>query len=111
MLLTTIPLVINTIIGVVIWMSSFSTTTKIVITVLLVLKFAIYFYTALMADSDFIKTIGLVVVELMNIAGIVYTAIFSIWTAFVPFVLLFVVLIIWRVIPEFDIPKKGGSKE
>lgn len=109
--LTTIPLAINMMTGVAIWMSPISMTAKIVITVLLVVKFAVYFYSALMSDSDIIRNIGLVVVGVMNAAGIVYTAVRSIWTALVPFAVLLVLLIVWRALPVIEFPKKGGNKE
>lgn len=48
--LTVIPLAINIMIGGAIWISELSITLKVIITVLLVAKFATYFYSALMAD-------------------------------------------------------------
>lgn len=82
--LTTIPLAFNIVTGAAIWMSPLSTIAKIVVTVLLIIKFAVYFYSAIMADSDVVRNIGSVVVGWLNVAGIVYTAIYGVWTDLVP---------------------------
>lgn len=109
--LTTIPLAINFTIGGAIWMSELPTTLKIIITVFIVAKFFIYFYPALMADSDLVRNLGLIVCGLLNIVGAIYTAIQGIWTATIPFATLLVLLIVWRVLPTIDFSRKGGKEE
>ena len=109
--LTTIPLAINIIIGGAIWISELPTTMKVIITVLLVVKFFTYFYSVLMADSDLVRNVGLTVCGLLNLGGIVYTAIQGIWTATIPFATLLVILIVWRVLPAIDFSRKGGKKK
>lgn len=109
--LTVIPLAINIMIGAVIWISELSITLKVIITVLLMAKFATYFYSALMADSDLVRNIGLIVCGLLNLGGIIYTAIQGIWTATIPFATLLVLLVAWRVLPMIDFSRKDGKEE
>ena len=108
--LTVIPLAINFMIDVAIWISELSTTLK-VITILLVAKFATYFYSALMADSDLVRNVGLIICGLLNLGGIIYTAIQGIWTATIPFATLLVLLVVWRVLPTIDFSRKDGKVE
>ncbi len=93
--LTIIPLAINFMIGGAIWMSQISITMKIIITVLLVAKFALYFWSVFFADPGYQRGIGLAIVAVMNGAGIVFTALNGLWTAMVPFIIILVLLIIW----------------
>ena len=109
--LTVIPLVINIMIGGAIWISELSILTKVIITVLLVVKFLTYFYSVLMADSDLVRNVGLIVCGLLNLGGIIFTAIQGIWTATIPFATLLVILIVWRVMPTIDFSRKGGKEK
>lgn len=109
--LTVIPLVINIMIGGAIWISELSILTKVIITVLLVVKFLTYFYSVLMADSDLVRNVGLIVCGLLNLGGIVFTAIQEIWTVTIPFATLLVILIVWRVMPTIDFSRKGGKEK
>lgn len=109
--LTVIPLVINIMIGGAIWISELSILTKVIITMLLVVKFLTYFYSVLMADSDLVRNVGLIVCGLLNLGGIVFTAIQEIWTATIPFATLLVILIVWRVMPTIDLFRKGGKEK
>lgn len=109
--LTIIPLALNILTGGAIWMSELPVTIKIIITVLIVVKFSIYFYSALMADSDIVCNIGLIICGLLNLVGVIYTAIQGIWTATIPFATLLVLLIVWRVLPTLDFSKKGGKED
>ena len=109
--LTVIPLAINIMIGGAIWISELSTVMKVIITVLLAAKLFTYFYSALMADSDLVRTVGLIVCGLLNLGGVIYTAIQGIWTATIPFATLLVLLIVWRVLPTIEFSRKGGKEE
>lgn len=108
--LTVLPLAINFVIGGAIWMSELSTPIKVIITVLLIIKFITYFYSVLVAGSDFVCTIGLFTCGLFNLGGAIYTVIEGIWTATVPFATLLVLLIVWRALPKIDFSKKGGKE-
>lgn len=109
--LTTIPLAFNILTGGAIWMSELPVTIKVIITVLLIAKFGIYFYSALMADSDIVRNIGLIICGLLNLGGVIYTAIQEIWTATIPFAILLILLIVWRVLPTLDFSRKGGKED
>lgn len=109
--LTIIPLVFNIMTGGAIWMSELSVTIKVIITILLVAKFITYFYSALMADSDLVRNVGLIICGILNLAGVIYTAIQGIWTATVPFATLLILLIVWRVLPMVDFSRKGGKED
>lgn len=108
--LTVIPLAINIMIGGAIWISELSTVMKMIITVILVAKFFTYFYSALMADSNLVRNVGLIVCGLLNLGGIIYTAIQGIWTATIPFATLLVLLIVWHVLPARDFSRKDGKE-
>lgn len=108
--LTVIPLAINIMIGGAIWISELSTTLKVIITILLLAKFATYFYYALMADSDLVRNVGLIICGFLNLGGIIYTAIQGIWTATIPFAILLVLLVAWRVLPTMDFSRKDGKE-
>lgn len=109
--LTTIPLAINIMIGGAIWISDIPISMKVIITVLLVVKFFTYFYSVLMADSDLARNVGLIVCGLLNLGGIIYTAIQGIWAAAILFATLLVILIVWRVLPSIDFSRKGGKEK
>ena len=109
--LTVIPLAINIMIGGAIWISELPTTMKVIITVLLVVKFFAYFYSVLMAGSNLVRNVGLTVCGLLNLGGIIYTAIHGIWTATIPFATLLVILIVWRVFPVINFSRKGGKEK
>ena len=109
--LTVIPLVINIMIGGAIWIRELSILTKVIITVLLVVKFLTYFYSVLMADTDLVHNVGLIGCGLLKLGGIVFTAIQEIWTATIPFATLLVILIVWRVMPTIDFSRKGGKEK
>lgn len=104
--LTVIPFTIDIVIGGAIWMSELSTTLKTIITIILVVKFCIYFYSALVADSDLTRNIGLIVCALLNVAGTIYAAIQRLWTATISFATLLVLLAIGEVLSTADFFKE-----
>lgn len=109
--LSIIPFVINVMIGISLWGSDLSTTIKVALTIILVAKFMMYFYSVLMTDSDMSRNIGLAVCALIDIGGIVYTAINGIWTSTVLFAAILLLLVVWRVVTSFDFSRKGDKKE
>lgn len=72
MTISTTAMALNAAIGVAVWMSELSLLAKIILTVLLVVKHVVFFYTAWMGDSEAVQKIGSVVLFLMNIGIIVY---------------------------------------
>lgn len=109
--LTVIPLAFNFVIGGAIWISELSTTIKVITTILLIAQFAIYFYSALVTDSNLVRNVGLSVCGILNLGGAIYMAIQGIWTATIPFATLLVLLIVWRVLPMIDFSRKGGKED
>ena len=109
--LTIIPLAINIVIGGAIWISKLSTTIKVIIIVMLVAEFFIYFYSVLMADSDPVNIVGLIVCGLLNLGGAIYTAVQGIWAATVLFAVLFVILVLWGTLPVIDFSRKDGKRK
>lgn len=73
--ITTIALALNVAIGFTVWQSNLSLTAKIILTVLLVVKFALFFYTAWMTPSDTVGKVGAVLVSILNIGIGIYTLI------------------------------------
>lgn len=107
--LTGIPFAINIMIGVAIWSGELSIAIKVILTVFLTLKFATYFYSVLMTDSNLVCNIGLCVCGLLNLGGITYSAVQEIWAATVLFVILLALLLIWRMLLLIDFLRKGGK--
>lgn len=70
--ITTIALTLNVAIGVTVWQSNFSLAAKIILTILVVVKFAIFFYTAWMTPSDITEKIGVALVFTFNIGIGIY---------------------------------------
>lgn len=109
--LTVIPFVINIMIGIAIWSAELSIAIKVVLTVFLTLKFATYFYSVLMTDSNLVRNIGLCVCGLLNLGGIIYSTVQEMWTATVLFIMLLALLIIWRMFLLIDFLRKGGKEQ
>ena len=73
--ITTIALALNVAIGVTAWQSNLSLMAKIILTILLVAKFALFFYTAWMTPSDTVGKIGAILVSILNVGIGIYTLI------------------------------------
>lgn len=110
--LTIIPMTINFMSGVALWQTELSLTAKIVITVLIILKYAAFFYGALMAEADSIaKYISLGMCGAINIGLIIYTIITSQWTVTIGIAITLLLLLIWS-LPMISITKlKEGNEQ
>jgi len=110
--LTIIPMAINLMTGIVLWQTELTLLAKIVITVFIVLKFAAYFYSALMADAcSAQKYIGLGICALMNVGLLIYTLIMSQWTIAIGIALCLILLVIWSLPAVFGFCKKDGNEQ
>ena len=108
--LTIIPMVINLISGVALWQTELATATKIIITILIVLKYAAFFYGALMAEADSIaKYISLGCCGALNIGILIYTIVVSQWTVTIGIALTLILLIIWSLPMVYIFEKKEGD--
>lgn len=76
-----IPMAINLMTEFALWQTELSTTAKIIITIFIVLKYATFFCSALMADACSVQRhIGLGICTLINAGLLIYTIITSQWT-------------------------------
>ncbi len=106
MVLTVIPLALNALTGVTVWISDLSLAAKIIITIILVAKFGTYFYTALMDATDRTKSIGLVTCAAANVLLIAYFVWKAVWTAIPSCAILAVLAIVWGGISGFSFKKE-----
>ena len=110
--LTIIPMAINLMTGFALWQTELSTAEKIIITIFIVLKFATYFYSALMADAcSAPRYIGLGICALINIGLLIYTLVASQWTVAIGVAMCLILLIIWTLPAVFSFGKKDGNEQ
>lgn len=106
MVLTTIPLALNALACVTVWMSNLPVIGKIVITVILIAKFATYFCTALMDSSDRARSFGLVSCIIANALLIAFFIWKTVWFAIAPCAMLIILAIVWGSISGFTFKKE-----
>lgn len=107
---TVIPMAINIMSGIALWMTDLSLTEKIIITALIALKYAAFFYGALMAEADSIaKYISLGMCATINIGLVIYTIITSQWTVTIGIAII-LLLLIWS-LPMISITKEKEGNE
>lgn len=110
--LTIIPMVINLISGVAIWQTELPTITKVIITVLIILKYAAFFYGALVAETDSAaKYISLGSCAALNIGILIYTIVVSQWTVTIGIALTLILLIIWSLPMLYIFKKEEGNEQ
>ena len=106
MVLTTIPLALNALTCVTVWMSSLPLVGKIAITVILIAKLITYFCTALMDASDRARSFGLVACILANALLVAFFVWKAVWYAILPCVVLIILAIVWGSISGFTFKKE-----
>lgn len=106
MVLTIIPLALNALTCVTVWMSNLSMLAKIIITIILVAKFGTYFYTALMDSSDYVKAFGLVTCVIVNVLLAVFFVWKAVWFAIPGCAILTILAIVWGSISGFSFKKE-----
>lgn len=109
--LSMISFAINFMIGMYIWASELSTLMKVVFTIILVVKFMLYFYSVFISDSDGTKNVGTIVCALIDIFGIGYMAASRVWSATILFGIALLLLVVWRVLCSFNFSKRGDTKK
>lgn len=110
--LTVIPMAINIMSGIALWLTDLSLTAKIVVTVLIVLKYAAFFYGALMADAcSAPKYISLGTCAAINIGLLIYTIVTSQWTVTIGIAITLLLLIIWNLPMIFISKEKEGNEQ
>ena len=109
---TVIPMAINIMSGIALWMTDLSLTAKIIITALIVLKYAAFFYGALMADvCSPSKYICLGFCAATNIGILIYTIVTSQWTVTIGVAATLILLVIWSSAIVFSFGKKEGNEQ
>lgn len=109
---TVIPMVINLISGVALWQTGLSITAKIILTVLIILKYTAFFYGALMAEADSVaKHLSLGCCAALNIGILIYTIVVSQWTVTISIAMSLILLIIWSLPIVMSIFKKEEGNE
>lgn len=106
MVLTVIPLALNVLTGVAVWLSDLSLVSKIVITVILATKFGTYFYTALVDGDDRQRSIGLVACVVVNMLLVAFFVWKAVWTAIAGCAILAILAIVWGSISGFSFKKE-----
>lgn len=106
MVLTVIPLALNTLTGIAVWMSELPLPAKILLTIILVVKFAAYFYTALMDPTDRKRSLGLVICAAVNILLVAFFVWKAVWTAIPGSTILAILAVVWGEISGFSFKKE-----
>ena len=108
--LTIIPMILNTMSCIGLWISELSLTAKIVITVLTVLKYFVFFYSALMCEVGTKRYIGLSLCAALNIGIIIYLIVNAQWNIIIGFAVCLLLLIVWTLAAVLNFDKKEGNE-
>ena len=106
----TIPFVFNLLTGIMIWYSNLSTTFKIILTVLVVVKYLLFFYIALITDSDLTKKIGVIIGNTLNATVICIALANGVTTVVISNGVTFCLLFLWYIVTSFSISKREENK-
>lgn len=100
--ITTTSMALNVAVGFAVWMSDISLTAKIVITMILIGKCALFFYSAWMGDSESTRKIGTAICMLLNAALIVYGFVCAEYFIVVTTAIMLTMLVVWSFAVVFD---------
>ena len=104
-----IPLVFNFVTGFAVWYSEINV--KVILTIALVVKYACYFYSALIVDNKIAKRMGLIVCTLLNVGMIAIAVILSAWIVLINCSIILALLIVWSRTVVLDFIRKDGKKD
>lgn len=108
---TTVSPALNAASIVAVWMSEISITAKIVLTVLLVAKCALFFYSAWMSDSERFRKVGVSLCILVNVALIAYGLLCSAYHIVVTVAVMLLVLLVWSFATVYDFAFKKQEEK
>lgn len=108
---TTIPLALNAGAGVAVWISDISLPAKIVLTVLLVAKCILFFYSAWMSDSERFQKFGVTLCIIANAGLIIYGLISAAYHISITVAIMLIVLLVWSFAVVYDFSFKKKEKE
>lgn len=108
-----IPLIFNFVTGFAVWYSEINVKVKVkvILTIALVVKYACYFYSALIVDNKIAKRMGLIVCALLNVGMIAIAVILSAWIVLINCSIILALIIVWSHAVVLDFIKKDGKKD
>lgn len=106
-----IPMAINVMTGFMLWQSEMTLTAKILITVLIVIKYVSFFYAALMAELDISRNIGLIISAVINVGLAMYSILLSEWFVLTGIAINLILLVIWSSAAVFSFREKDGNEQ
>lgn len=107
--LTLIPMLLNFMTGFAVWYYDIGITPKVILTIVLVLKFSCYFYSVLISDTEWIRKAGCIICVLLNVGIIITAALLSAWIILINSAITLGILLLWSCAAVFDFSKKGGN--
>ena len=108
---TTVSIALNTASVVAVWMSEISTTAKIILTVLLVAKCILFYYSAWMSESERFQKVGVSLCIFANVALIAYGFWVAAYHIVVTVAVMLIVLLIWSFATVYDFTFKKQEKK
>ena len=108
---TTVSMALNTAAGVAVWLSDISLTAKIVITVLLVAKCVLFFYSAWMSESERFQKVGVSLCIVANVALIAYGFLYAAYHIVATVAIMLIVLLVWSFAAVFDFTFKKHEEK
>lgn len=107
-----IPLLINMLIGGALWMSEISIALKVVLTIVIVVKFSITVYSGLFCENNYLKIGGFIGCLLLNVLLMIFGIVHGIIEVVIPSVVLIVMFFIWFILPRVFVKEgKEGSAQ
>ena len=108
---TTVSPALNAASIVAVWMSEMSTTAKIILTVLLVAKCVLFYYSAWMSERERFRKIGVSLCIIANVALIAYSFLVAAYHVVVTVAVTLIVLLIWSsaTVYDFTFRKREGK--
>ena len=108
---TTVSPVLNGAACGVVWMSSMSNTAKIAITVLLLVKSVLFYYSAWMSESEIFQKVGVALCIIANVALVIYGLINAAYFFVVTVFIMLLVLLGWAFSTVFDFTFKKQKEK
>lgn len=92
---TTVSIALNAATGVAVWVSDISLSAQVVITVLLIAKCALLFYSAWMSESERFQKVGVSLCIIANVALVAYGLFSAAYHIVMTSVVMLLVLLMW----------------
>lgn len=109
--LTFIPMIVNVITCASVWASNLTFSTKLVFTLVIILKYVFYFCSALIVETGVIRHVGLTLCALLNLSLLIYSIAIKQYTIMVGIIVSLILLIIWSLPAVFYLRKKEGNEQ